>query len=218
MTLELYLIRHAESFANLNPSVIGGRSSASPLTPRGEQQACALGKRLRSEGFTPRAFYHSTAERARHTAHILMNELDYHGPFGFSVDLEEISQGEWEGKRRDEVFTPELRTHARRTQPDFAAPRGESQRNVANRFDRYLRTMLFTTYRNGAVVVVSHGFAIRSWVGLKLGWNPWVTVTALTENTSITQLDYRPQFNGSQGEWNLVRFNDHAHLKRGVNR
>ena len=45
--VRLYLIRHAESEANLNPMIIGGQSIPSVLSPLGNDQAVLLGKRLK---------------------------------------------------------------------------------------------------------------------------------------------------------------------------
>lgn len=44
--------------------------------------------------------------------------------------LQELSQGEWEGKPRDEIYTPEMRQKMNYGQPDFRPPAGESQRQV----------------------------------------------------------------------------------------
>ncbi|CAL9168751.1 unnamed protein product [Musa hybrid cultivar] len=57
--------------------------------------------------------------------------------------LFEISQGQWEGCLRSEVYSPEMVNLIDRTQPDFCAPSGESLRQVVFRMVEFLnRTVL----------------------------------------------------------------------------
>jgi broad specificity phosphatase PhoE len=55
-----------------------------------------------------------------------------------SDELQEQSQGEWEGRPRAEIFTPEFCATVTSAQPDFCAPGGESQRQVEARMSRFV--------------------------------------------------------------------------------
>uniref|UniRef100_A0A1D1ZAW4 Putative phosphoglycerate mutase GpmB n=1 Tax=Anthurium amnicola TaxID=1678845 RepID=A0A1D1ZAW4_9ARAE len=60
-----------------------------------------------------------------------------------SDSLIEMSQGQWEGCHRSEVYTPEMVSLIDRIQPDFCAPSGESLRQVEFRMMEFLnRTIL----------------------------------------------------------------------------
>lgn len=53
-------------------------------------------------------------------------------------ELQEQSQGDWEGRPRADIFTPEVRAAITSSQPDFCAPGGESQRQVEVRMRRFV--------------------------------------------------------------------------------
>jgi Histidine phosphatase superfamily (branch 1) len=59
MTTQLYLIRHGESVANVEP-IIGGMRGDAGLTDRGREQARLLQQRLRSETLRADQLYAST--------------------------------------------------------------------------------------------------------------------------------------------------------------
>ncbi len=94
MSTELILIRHGESFANVNP-VIGGMRGDEGLTERGHAQAARLGKRLQAEQFSGDVLYASTLPRAQQTAAYVAEAT------GLSVvdddDLQELRPGEADG-------------------------------------------------------------------------------------------------------------------------
>lgn len=52
--------------------------------------------------------------------------------------LQELSQGQWEGQPRKEVYTARMLPLINATQPDFCAPGGESQRQVEFRMVEFL--------------------------------------------------------------------------------
>jgi broad specificity phosphatase PhoE len=62
--LRLFLIRHAQSLANIQTGVISGRSNHVPLTSMGQRQAIALANRWHQRGTPLHAIYSSTAVRA----------------------------------------------------------------------------------------------------------------------------------------------------------
>ena len=75
--IRVALIRHAESVANTQLHVIGGRSNHSPLTAAGEQQAVELGEKLKAVGYSPDVIYSSPAVRTLETARIALAVTGY---------------------------------------------------------------------------------------------------------------------------------------------
>lgn len=204
--LTVYLIRHAESEGNVNHHLIGGQSNHLPLTVRGQAQAQRLGARLQREAYHFDRFYASPAVRAQATAATVAAAIGY-PPAAIRTDarLLEISQGEWEGKVRREIFT-EARQAEIATQPlDFTAPGGESPRQVADRMEAWLQEAIAGA--DGLhLAALSHGFAIKCLVGRLFGVDPLRARYLVTHNTSLTVLQYTP------GRWLLDRLNDYAHL------
>ncbi|PKA64354.1 putative phosphoglycerate mutase [Apostasia shenzhenica] len=144
VTTEVVLINHGECGVSLRPDLIGGRWPASSLTGNGERQARALAVLLNSQGMRFNAVYSSPLDRARATAAIVCRELGFAEEQIQSSDaLVEISQGQWEGCLRSEVYNTEMVSLIDRTQPDFSPPLGESLRQVEFRMIEFLsRTVL----------------------------------------------------------------------------
>eukprot|EP01018_Ginkgo_biloba_P035167 Gb_35154 [translate_table: standard] len=136
---EVYLIRHAESTMNEKSELIGGRSPSATLTSNGKRQARALGVFLKSQGLSFTAVYSSPLERAKQTALSICQELNIsEEKLECSDALVEMSQGQWEGRHRSDIYTPDMLNIINRSQPDFCAPGGESQRQVEYRMVEFL--------------------------------------------------------------------------------
>lgn len=60
----------------------------------------------------------------------------------FVEALQELSQGQWEGRLRTEVYTREILQLMNNTMPDFRAPGGESQRQLEFRMVEFLNNIL----------------------------------------------------------------------------
>lgn len=147
---------------NLQPHLIGGRSSFTELSALGRRQAAALGRRLANElcgvggPGSERSchiwrMYSSTARRAVDTADIAAWEMA--SAAGLKVsdvpvpihdeDLVEMSQGSWEGKDRSAVYTREtlrvvnsnnwLVRGPGMSPPEYGGAEGESPRTVEKR-------------------------------------------------------------------------------------
>ncbi|CAL4984415.1 unnamed protein product [Urochloa decumbens] len=142
--VEVVLVSHGECAAAMRPDLVGGRWPAAALTARGERQARALAVFLRSRGARLAAAFASPLDRARATAALICRELDFpEQEIQVSDALTEISQGQWEGCPKSEIYTPEMINLMESTQPDFSAPSGESLRQVQFRMIEFLnRTIL----------------------------------------------------------------------------
>ncbi|URE33615.1 phosphoglycerate mutase [Musa troglodytarum] len=121
---EVFLIAHGECASSLRPDLVGGRwSTAAGLTANGERQARALAVFLKSQGVRFDEVYSSPLDRARTTAAFICRELGFaEEQIQPSDALVEISQGQWEGCLRSEVYTQEIVNLISNTQPDFCAP------------------------------------------------------------------------------------------------
>ena len=189
--IRVALIRHAESVANTQLHVIGGRSNHSQLTAAGEQQAVELGEKLKAVGYSPDVIYSSPAVRTLETARIALAVTGY--PKVVQVDdrLQELEQGEWTGRLRADTYTPRMSARIARSGVDFAAPGGESMRDVGQRMHNWLRSL--ASAGPTEVLAFTHGVAIRCLAGLVEDWpheRIWKTHTA---NCSVTVLEVHGQ-------------------------
>ena len=55
--------------------------------------------------------------------------------------VQELGQGQWEGRLRSEIYTPAMLSVLNSTQPDFGAPGGESQRQVEFRMIEFFNNV-----------------------------------------------------------------------------
>lgn len=211
----IWLIRHAESEYNALPretAPIGGRSDHLKLTPRGERQAQALGRRLarlRAGGlrFAPSAFT-SPSERAVRTAELALDRLA--GMFRVSDDrLTERGMGAWEGKPGQECYTPEIRKALDEDPEHWRCPGGESYSEVGRRMEEAVLSTLEHAGTSETILIFTPGLAIRCALArlLKGSWRGVQRDTTL--NASITEIRFHP--NG--GFWSCGRINDAAHLE-----
>ncbi len=207
--LTVFLIRHAESIGNINFHLIGGQSNHFPLSEQGEVQAHLLGERLAREGHRFDAIYSSTAVRTQATAKIACSYLSEVPPLALRPELLELSQGEWEGKVRKDIYTPECLALVRSDAYDFRPPQGESQRDVEFRMYQWL-SELKTRYGEAtspvSVAAFSHGFAIKSLLRGIFHFSPNMTYRTMIHNTSITGLYLQG------GVWYVERVNDFQHI------
>jgi len=204
MTL-FYLIRHAESDYNLNHShLVGGRSSHSPLSETGILQAKKLGMRMKREGIRIDNWIASSAVRARQTAEIVMSIVDPTATLIIDETIEEIHQGDWEGKPRIECYTEECLKQINQDNWNFKAPNGESQREVKERMMICIKKWM--KKKDDTNAIFTHGVAIKCVLRGIYNWDPAMTYTTDIHNTSLTELEYKKDV------WHVRRINDYAHL------
>jgi len=173
----LYLIRHGET--DWSPSYRHAGRTDIPLTAQGEQDAIALGEKLRSIPFAH--VYTSPLQRARRTCEL----VGLSPKAEIEPDLMELNYGAYEGLHSAEIY---------KTRPDWnvfrdGSPSGEMSQQISDRADR-----LITHFRklNGNIALFSHcqfgcAFAAR-WIGL-----PVIDGQHFTLNTtSLSVLGYAP--------------------------
>ena len=174
---DLYFIRHGESESNTVPGLAAGRNWNSPMTPRGFEQARALGERLKNDGVVFDRVYSSSLTRAVQTTETMLEAMGLPGDGFERVDeIIERQVPAWRGKRLEETNTPEaLRQWAERGK--WFVPGdgdGESERAVERRFSNWLEDTVISDVQQQeagrqTVAIVSHGFAILAIVSTLLG-------------------------------------------------
>jgi broad specificity phosphatase PhoE len=211
--MHLYLFRHAETTYNADGTLIGGRSNHIPLSERGIKQAYALGGRLAEEGTSYDFVYSSPALRSRATAEIACRVIGFDGKIVIREDIQELSQGDLEGKKRAEVYTQPVLARMALDPLNYHAPNGESPLDVQKRMHAFVNGELVAKLDGNDrinVAVFGHGFSFKCFLRGVLNFDPALTYKVPIENCSITELKY---FKDSEyPRWHIVRVNDFEHI------
>jgi probable phosphoglycerate mutase len=206
---ELVLIRHGESNAQVE-ATFSGHDTCTGLSELGRRQAQALHDRLAATKELADAdiVYTSVLPRAIETAAIIRPAL---GPAEPTAECAwcEIHAGEAEGLSYREAM--ERYPQIARPESPFTKriPGGETWAEFFVRAGTRLQRVAHE-HEGQRVVVVAHGGIIgASFVALgDLPIRHGTALTRETKNTSITEWRARA------GAWQLVRYNDSAHLSR----
>jgi len=182
--MTLLLVRHGRTASNVSKA-LDSRPPGAPLDQVGLAQAAAVGDRLTS--WPVSAVYASAAPRAQQTAAPI---ADAHGlPVQVLDGVQEVFCGDLEGRTDDPARALFDETYAAWWNGDFGAhlPGGESAHDL---HARYLPAVeRITAGVSGAVVLVSHGAAIRLAAAALLG-EPGVT--RYVPNTGLVALERGP--------------------------
>ena len=92
----IYVIRHGETYANLNGYFQGWTDD--PLTDNGRRLAVITGKRIKEKGIKFDCCYSSPLSRAKETADIVLRESGNEIPVILDDRLKEVNMGDWEKK------------------------------------------------------------------------------------------------------------------------
>ncbi|MEK6895549.1 MAG: histidine phosphatase family protein [Nanoarchaeota archaeon] len=204
--IELYLIRHAESVKNLKPEFIGGRSNYSDLSKKGIEQAKLLGQRFEYEGINFDEVYCSPALRTKRTLEIVLP--NYQGDVLIDDRLQELDEGDWTGRLREEVHNQEALGLMDKDSWNFVPPNGESQSMVGARMKSWLKDYILIKTQDAKIALFGHGLAIKCLLKEIMNFDSNLTWRIYLGNTSITRLDYQPD----KMRWSLDRVNDMTHL------
>jgi broad specificity phosphatase PhoE len=210
MTTELYLIRHGESVANVEP-IIAGMEGDTGLTDRGREQARLLEDRLRAEEVRADQLYTSTLPRARETAEYVARALQL--PAQPDDELHELRPGEADGLTVDEWRSRYVSPGQPAVRDPFQpfSPGGESWATFLARTGAAL-TALVDDHPDQTVVAVCHGGTIEASFYLAFGLGGSGNRVGFAPlNTSITRWRHRRGPEGRR-EWTVVTFNDAGHL------
>lgn len=203
--INLYLIRHAQTEYNRNHQYIGGRSSHLAINENGWEQARLLGQWMTEKNFPLHKLCCSTAKRAKETLEGIQEAFSIE-QVQYSAELEELSQGDWEGELRNEIYSKELLETINSNNYRFKAPNGESQEEVENRMYQFIEKEILP-YDRKNIVLLTHGMAIKCLLRKILDSSPAMTYKIKIENTSITKLAY-----SKKKGWELHYLNSRPHL------
>ncbi|MDQ0253951.1 putative phosphatase [Evansella vedderi] len=200
--MELYLIRHGQSVANLN-GIIQGHADV-PLSSLGKKQAEQVGEALRNVPFD--AVYSSDLQRAYYTAEAIgerqslsVNKLDF---------IREVGLGPLEGLKKKELYKryPHLRHQSLLTS---GIPGTEPVPAITSRCAVTL-DYFFHNHHSDTVAAVSHGGFISIFLTYLMFGEQWIQCERpfIIENTGITKI--------SINKWGKAKFhyvNNTSHLQ-----
>ncbi|UCF20236.1 MAG: histidine phosphatase family protein [Gemmatimonadota bacterium] len=161
MKLDVYVMRHGETEANLRQILMGRGDS--PFTAAGRMQPAQVARHLRDRRLA--CIYSSPMERARRTAALVVESLGEPIPIREEVAIAEVDAGDFTGLSFQEV---------RRRIPDgvilgeFRYPGGESWAEVQARAVDFVKG-LSARHPGAAVLLVTHAGVIAGLVAEYLG-------------------------------------------------
>lgn len=186
-TLDILIIRHAETPYNATRDTIGGRTNSLPLSGHGERQALecglAIARQNAAMGLPVDAIYCSPAVRTRRTLELIREGAPYLKgvPAFYDERLLELSRGEWEGLPAAQIITPWMKERMNADNWHFKAPGGESQWEVEQRMLSILSEIL-RKHPSGRILIIAHGNAIRCLLRGITGNDPKYTHGIAVEN------------------------------------
>ncbi|WP_018636169.1 histidine phosphatase family protein [Parafrankia elaeagni] len=164
--MRLMLLRHGQTPSNVAGALDTGRPGAG-LTALGHAQARALPDVLRGEAIS--AVYASVLTRTQLTAAPLAEARGL--AIGVEEGVEEIGAGDLELRSDKASITTYLDviTDWLHGDLDRMMPGGQNGRVFVAGYDAAIAKVAAAHDERDTVVVVSHGAAIRAWVGLRVG-------------------------------------------------
>lgn len=193
--MKLFIARHGETVENAKQLLSGRMESL--LTPRGKEQARALGRRLARENL--RRIFASDLIRARETTRLVLESLVCEAEF--RSDIRECSFGVLEGKGRDLY---EQAVAASGLPRELFRPQdGENYEDLRRRLQPF-RAQLEELPVGESYAVIAHGTLNRALINLLLG-GEFRRIPQDSCNLSILERD-------SSNNWNAVELNCTTHL------
>jgi probable phosphoglycerate mutase len=200
---KLLLIRHGETDDN-HRRVFQGQGGHG-LNARGREQARLLAARFARVGLRAAALYCSDLTRAQETASLLAGALAL-SPVADPA-LREVHVGAWQGLGYEEIaarFPDEWDAWKRGV--DFNRGGGETYAELGDRVARSIDGIV-EKHAGETVVIVSHGAAIKVFVGRVLGLDAvGLRRYRVASNTGVTLVEREG------GVDTLVIWNDASHL------
>ena len=196
------LVRHGRTSWNQQKRVQG--HSDPPLDSLGRLQAERLAMKLRPASFG--AAYASDLRRAAQTAEAVLHGRQL--ALVPAPELRELSYGKWEGLAYTEVLSryPSEYAHYMARSLDFAAPGGESLRQLLARVDAF-KERVVSAYPDEDLLVVGHSGSLNALVVSLLELPPEAIWRFRVDPTSISVVSlHNPGVT-------LETWNDTSHLE-----
>lgn len=195
--MRLMLLRHGQTRYNVAGALDTGRPGAG-LTALGHAQARALPAALGGQELA--GIYTSVLVRTQLTAAPVAEARGL--AVGVREGLEEIVAGDLELRSDQEAIATYLDVVSSWIHGDLdrAVPGGQTGRQFVDRYDAAIADVAVAHDDQDAVLVVSHGAAIRAWVGIRVAGVGSVEDLWLS-NTGMVTLD-----GDLSAGWNFVRW------------
>lgn len=213
--INIFLVRHGESFGNLDNDQIG-QAAGTELTAKGIEQAKKLGERF-SKLPTPDFVAASSYKRAMDTCGIVVDVAGWNVKLEITDALIEYNPGDWMGMRRSEMYkNPKNLQDITYKNMGFKFPgvSGESYHRVERRAATYIEDAII--YNEGLLalaekkevntVLFSHGMTIKALLFYVMTFSESFMWKVRIGNTSISHLVYNDK------GWFLNSINDCGHL------
>ena len=208
--MHLYLIRHGESATNL-PDWDGAGIANVSLTPKGQEQAAALGAWLPNNILRPDVLYSSTLIRTRETSAHVAKALAIE-PI-FDERLQEIGNNARDHSPLDDYTGLEYPQYWSSEKPYASSNsmiNGETLLHFRARLGMFLHDAV-EKHQGKVIVVVCHGFVIDTFVDLIYDIGAHRRVEVWTSNTGICHFQYVEH--PGREHWRLHYLNRIEHLQ-----
>lgn len=198
-----YLIRHGQTFWNQENRMQGQHETE--LTPLGERQAIALGKRLKDIPFDK--VYSSPLHRAVKTAELILGNREI--PIQLDDSLKEILMGDWQGILIDDLkrdFPEEIDlfwNHPEKYKRETCETYDEVRRRAGQFMEK---TAAGNPGKN--ILVVTHGALLKTLYTF-FKYQPIAEIAHAKHplSTAMAIVEKR------DGIWNVMSWNDTEHLE-----
>jgi len=208
--LNLYLIRHAESYGNIGGKIIS--TTNFELTEKGIAQSQRIGQKICLElKEKPISAYCSSLARTRQTLMEILRCIGQENAEITETDyLKEMDLGLLEGMTWEERRKKYPEIDLDKKLSLLQAPCGESYQDVKNRCKMFAEKYLEKEADEKNIIIVSHGITLRILTNFLLK-RPDEDINFLNwmENTALTELILEKESHTYQ----LVRLNDYSHLR-----
>ena len=171
--MQIFLLRHGNTFAPGEKVVWVGKSLDLPLVPSGMEQArlCAAALSKNVSGIS--AVYCSTLRRTREYAEVILRELNLGLSLRVDSRLDELDYGRWGGLAKDEVIqkfgAAELEAWESASVWPTHADWGSSEEEVMAEIRSFVDDLVESQGPAGRVLVVSSNGRIRYFLKLAAG-------------------------------------------------
>ncbi|MBE6366880.1 MAG: histidine phosphatase family protein [Lentisphaerae bacterium] len=200
---EFLVVRHGQTTANLS-GILQGQMDW-PLDEQGLEQARALAERLRNQHFD--AAWCSDLSRTVVTAQAIMK---YHPELAINhtAELREWHLGELQGKSFEELrnFYPNMLNAFKIDGPVPEIPGGENSGEFQERISTFMEKTAADNLGK-RLLIITHGGVMQRMFRHTVGPINSTNIKPLCGNASISTFQKRP------GGWQLISWNDTAHLE-----
>jgi len=187
--MQLYMIRHGQSFVNLKEWENGNTDAG--LTEKGQRQAAALAAWMPQNIPQVDVIYASTMQRARETAAPLAQA--YNIPIQFDDRLREIGNNRFDHAPWPSDDLPEYGEYWGSEKPFTSITPGreggESLMHFRVRLGQFIEEIA-AKHKREIVVAICHGGVIELTFDHVFSIGPWRRCEAWTMNTGITRFEY----------------------------